>query len=49
MTAAAHASREAFVENGSRPELAAWVQRFRDLPADDVEWNDGEIVAGAVG
>jgi quinol monooxygenase YgiN len=49
MTAAAHTSKEAYLENGGRPEQAAWFARFRALLVDDVEWNDGEVVAGEVG
>jgi quinol monooxygenase YgiN len=49
MTAAAHTSKEAYLENGSRAEQAAWFARFRELLAEDVQWHDGEIVDGEVG
>jgi hypothetical protein len=46
ITAAAHSDREAYLENATRPEQGAFFERFRALLADDVEWNDGEIVVG---
>ncbi len=46
ITAAAHTDREAYLENATRPEQGAFFERFRALLADDVEWNDGEIVVG---
>jgi len=46
ITAAAHTDKEAYLENAKRPEQGAFFERFRELLADDVEWNDGEIVVG---
>jgi hypothetical protein len=46
ITAAAHTSKESYVENAGRPAQAAWFQSFRELLVDDPEWNDGEIVHG---
>jgi hypothetical protein len=46
ITAAAHTDREAYLANATRPAQGAFFERFRALLADDVEWNDGEIVVG---
>jgi quinol monooxygenase YgiN len=44
--AAAHTSKEAYLENAQRPAQAEWFQEFRALLEDDPQWNDGEIVHG---
>jgi hypothetical protein len=46
ITAAAHTDKGAYLENAKRPAQGAFFERFRALLADDVEWNDGEIVVG---
>jgi hypothetical protein len=46
ITAAAHTDKEAYLENAKRPAQGAFFERFRELLAEDVEWNDGEIVVG---
>jgi hypothetical protein len=46
ITAAAHTDKAAYLENAKRAEQGAFFERFRELLADDVEWNDGEIVVG---
>lgn len=48
ITATAHTDQDGYLENASRPEQAMCFQRFRELLADNVEWRDGEIVAGGV-
>ncbi len=49
ITAAAHNDKASYLENGQRPEQADWFAKFRECLAADVEWHDGEIVAGEVG
>jgi hypothetical protein len=49
ITAAAHTDKASYAENAQRPEQAEWFAKFRECLADDVAWNDGEIVAGKVG
>jgi Antibiotic biosynthesis monooxygenase len=48
ITAAAHTSKESYLANATRPEQAAWFERFRGMLVDDVQWHDGEIVHGDV-
>jgi hypothetical protein len=49
ITAVSFTDKDAYLRNANRPEQAAFFQRFRDLLADDVEWNDGEIVVEQAG
>jgi hypothetical protein len=44
ITAVSFSDKDAYVKNADSPEQAAFFERFRDLLAGDVEWNDGEIV-----
>jgi antibiotic biosynthesis monooxygenase (ABM) superfamily enzyme len=44
ITAVSFTDKDAYVKNADSPEQAAFFGRFRELLADDVEWNDGEIV-----
>ncbi len=46
ITAAAHVSRESYVENSQSPAQAEWFASFRALLEADPEWSDGEIVHG---
>ncbi|MGB6772306.1 MAG: hypothetical protein WBF51_09945 [Candidatus Dormiibacterota bacterium] len=44
ITAVSFADKDAYVDNANSPKQAAFFERFRELLAGDVEWNDGEIV-----
>ncbi|MGA8207036.1 MAG: hypothetical protein WB801_01745 [Candidatus Dormiibacterota bacterium] len=44
ITAVAFTDKDAYMKNANSPTQATFFERFRELLADDVEWNDGEIV-----
>ena len=49
ITAAAHRDKSSYQEHAGREAQAAWFAKFQDCLDGDVEWNDGEVVAGSVG
>ena len=49
ITAVSFTDKDAYVDNANSPEQAAFFERFRELLAEDVEWNDGEIVVVQTG